>query len=511
MRAERPRLLKSGIAALSAQVGLLHAGGGNVAQRIALQNDEVGVISRGDAPEAGEAVLRGGVFGEGAQGVPRADRLLAEHISRRRCAQNGTPRRLQGVGRADGRVLVQRKGDAERERAPRGRDALRPLLPQIFQVLLPPIQNVRGEEGGDDAQPPAFAELVVSQDLPVHEHGTDGAPLPFLHAGEGGEEDRRGAVPVAVGKELCALLCRGAAGGEHLFFCHEGRSVPAARIGRAQKRRPLLRGAVQKELHPADFQVLCARKAHPRGRKIVGRGVRRHVEADGALAQQHLIEGEHGGLQNALLRHRHAVGEVVVLRLTKGAQHVAFFGHGQPLYGSKIGAFLHARGAAFAEQGAGGGIEGARVPRSRLNVQRARVLFKGRAPGQNARVLYGDGRVRGKSAARGKRLGGGDELLRRKEPAAVGLQQGERIGKEMGVGVGEGGQHARAVQAPHLVKGGQGGDEPLSLHAEFRSARKGEDAVAQQSLHHKEYARPRAKQTRGRAFSLRTTKSFAFS
>ena len=81
---------------------------------------------------------------------------------------------------------MQRKGDAQAERAPRGRDAFCPRFAQLPQVRLSPIADMGGEKGDGHAQRARAGELIVADDLTVDEHGADAAAVFLGQCGKGG-------------------------------------------------------------------------------------------------------------------------------------------------------------------------------------------------------------------------------------------------------------------------------------------------------------------------------------
>ena len=428
---------------------------------------------------------------QGDERLPRPDRLAGEVLARGGPALHGAPRPLERVGRADGRILVQREGDAALQGGARGRNALRTHTSQVFQVCIPPMEDVRGEEGGDGAQPRHLVQLVVAQDLGVDEHGADGAPLFCAKAGEGAQQDARRAVSVAVGKQLRAARGGKAAGFIYLRGGHLLRAHASALIRLAQERRLQLRRSVQKDLHAADAKTRRGAKEPARLVVAVGRGEGDDVGQGRRFCKQAAVEGEHLAGEKALLRRGHAVGEVCALRRLKGASDGLERGHGYPLCCRKVCLFLrdtHVRGQSQKAQG--GGVEHPGMSARMLDMDGARGVERPLF-GQRLCVLHGDKLALPQPLFAGERLGGGKKVLCRAACAAVHLQQRERIGKDVRVRVGEGRQHARPAQVHPPVIGRPRGHEKFALHSKARSARKGERAVFKQDLHIQRIARLR--------------------
>lgn len=478
--------------AFPAHPRLAHAGCADVGERIAVQQDKVGAAAGSNASPVRKAVLSGSVFCQGRKGVSCADRLGAEHVSGGRLAQDGTTRRFQRVGRADGRVLMQRKGDAARECRSCGRDALCPRAAQVFEVFLSPVEDVGGKEGGDDAQPCRFVQFVLSQDLSVNEHGADDAAFAFGEAGQGIQEHFCRAVPVAVGEQLRALSGGMAAGGENFLLPHEADAPSAAEIRLAQEGGFLLRGAVQEDLHAADPEAPRPRKARACLGIVGGGGVGDDVGEQRVFVQQHLVEGEHLPGEKPLLRERHAVGEVFPLRLQKGGEHVPVAGGRDALRGGEIFFFLQPPASGDAEQGTGGRVERPRVAGAHLHMQRPGMALECLLSGQNAGVPDADELALRQIVQARESLGGGEKVLRRAAVLSVRLQQGERTGEDVRMCVGKGGQYRGSAQGAHLVKGGTDGAEVLPVCTEGGLPRKGHTAVFKQRLHGTECC-PRAR------------------
>ena len=254
------------------------------------------------------------------------------------------------------------------ERGARRGDALRPRPPQVFQVRVPPVADVRGEKGERNAERCRAGELVIPDDLSVYEHGADGSPRAVREPREGVQEYLRRAVPVAVRKKL-----RAAGGGKgarlgNFRLRHRLHAPPAAAVWLAQKRRPLLGRTVQKNLHTADRKAafFVGRKGAHGVVEVFRRRVGDHVEAEHVSFAQRGVNGEHRAREYALLREGEPVGDIVPLRLRKGAEELVFRGHGYLLCHRNIVRLLEHARFFQSEQGARRPVEHARVSRARL-------------------------------------------------------------------------------------------------------------------------------------------------
>ena len=351
-----------------------------------------------------------------------------------------------------------------------------------MQVRVPEFADVRGKEGGDDAERLHSVQLVVPEDLSVDEHGTDGAARLFGERGERAEEDLRRPVAVAVRQQLRAPVRGKAAGVAHLGGGHRLRAVPAARIRLAQQRRFFLRGAVQEDLHAADIQRPARRRPRARLRgktgarlvEIFGRGIGGDVEAE--RWQELFVQGEHFAGEQPLLRRRHAVGKVNVLRTAKDRPQSLALGQRDAARRGKELALFEDVGAQ-AQEPPRRLVAQPRVSRARLDEQRARAVHDGDVLGQKGGVFQDDELACAKPLSAREAFGAAQEVLRRTAGGGIRLRQGERIGKQMRVRVGEGGQHARPAERARPVIGRQRRDEEAVLRAEGGLGREGHCAV----------------------------------
>ena len=364
-------------------------------ERVAVADEKIRPHSRAYPSAVGKAVLPRGVSGERKKGVPHGDLLPAEARAVRRRPQYGARRRFEGRGLADGGILMQREGNAQCKRAPRGRNARRPLFSEVFQVRFAPIADMRGEEGDGHAERRGAGELVVADDLPVNNHGADARAVGGGEPSERAEEAFRRAVSVAVREEL-----RAAGGGKgarlvRLPLRHRRRSVSAAAVRLPQKGGPLLRRPVEKDLHAADMQAafFVRRKAAERLVVVGGRGVGDHVRAQTAARQERLVEGKHFARKQPFLRNADPAREIVVLRLRKGGKDRVRPGHGYALRRREVLRLFERARAHASENAPRRGVEHSRVPRPRLQMQGARRFVQRVGRGKAVGVFHGNERV----------------------------------------------------------------------------------------------------------------------
>ena len=494
---------------------------GRAEKGIAVDEDKIRAFPRDDRALIRFSVLQGGVFGDGEDGFPHGDLLSREFSPRGGRAQDGAGDRLPQIGRGNGGILVQGEGDAQRRRVLCGGEIAGASFAQVFQVRIPPMIDVRYEEGGDRAQLCKAGELIFPEDLRMDEDGTEAPSFVGRKAGERAEEPFRGAVPVAVREKLRAPIERKAAGGENFRLGHGRRAVAPVRIRFAQKRRLALRRAVEEDLHSAQAEAAVI-SAHAVGKGggigvvILGRGVSRHIQAK-PVGNEFAVEGEHLRGEQAFLRGTRPAGEIDFLRAEKGfadtgqigQRHAAGAGDELRLLKKTVPVGRVAEGAerrrierarvsrgVLQEDGTVGKRPVERVPRRKFSVRKA----------FGAHVARREEIGRGKPVLFFKTAEQGEQLFLRTAIGRVRLQEGDREGKQMGMRIEKGGQDERAVQVPPFATV-RGRDESAPLHGKGRAPRKGAITVFVCDLHNRlrkrrRQAAPFGKVSPARAFFI---------
>ena len=131
-------------------------------------------------------------------------------------------------------------------------------------------------------------------------------------------------------------------------ICRHGGVAPVfffALVGGAKPGGTPLGGAVQEDFHatqpqPVVVAVPTVREGHPGGVEVGHAGIAYHVQGQGVLGHQSLIEGEQLGGHHALLGGGDAVGGVGVLSPGEGVFQLVKPGHGGPAQIVHKGVFL---------------------------------------------------------------------------------------------------------------------------------------------------------------------------
>ena len=182
-----------------------------------------------------------------------------------------------------------------------------------------PVVHMAREKGGDHPQPPHLRHLVPAQQLGVDHHRPHGCQI---HTLPGRGLQRRqilcaGGVSVAVGQQLHVLRPGPTDHIQHLSV-RQGAVAPVVRLPRVGPPQPggaALGGAVQEHLVPAQLEVPLIppdafRKGPPGRLHTPGVPVSHHVQRQGPVRQQRLVQRQQRPVQHPLLDRGDTVGGI---------------------------------------------------------------------------------------------------------------------------------------------------------------------------------------------------------
>ena len=252
---------------------------------------------------------------------------------------------------------------------------------------IPPVVHVGHEERGDHPQPPHLRQLVPAQQLGVDHHRPQ---CRQIHAFPRRRIQRRqilgaGGIPVAVGQQLHSI-CPGSADHVQHLCVRQGAVAPVfllPLIGPPQPSGTSLGRSIQKHLVPAQLEAPVIlpdtlRKCLPGRLRSLRISVGNHIQLQGPVRQQGLIQGYQLPAQQPFLHGGDSVGGVQVLGLPVGRQKRLQRPHGHPLLELQKGVFLHVAGEGAvlpSDDASGGGrrLRSDTQPLQRRGVEHAHV------------------------------------------------------------------------------------------------------------------------------------------